>query len=344
MQTVSPKYRNLSVETFRLLAMFFVIIPHLQYPNVSREWVSGARLMCRWVLPFFFTISGYYFAEKSAKIKKVDAASVLDRLAWIFIVWILIYMPISIMSDQPDLASFLKMLTSPSFVFLGTIDHLWFISSLFFGYLFVAFCYRNNAEILLAVTSVIGLVLVLLSGSYEIFNLGFKLGFAMPRQWLSVPFLYLGFLFFQKGRPNWWVSLLMIVFGAGLQLVEARFLYDAYGLSAYKHQFLLGSIPFGVGMAGLALSDLKYLQHPLLGKWGSEYSLGIYLIHPLIGYFLSMLVYQYIPDLSVNPVWQASLPVILFTLSLFLLIAIHRYFPAGYNFLLGKRASAKEVA
>ena len=343
MPIVPQKYRNLSVETFRLFAMFFVIIPHLQYPNIPRDWVAGPRLMCRWILPFFYVLSGYFFAEKSFRTKRVDASSVIDRLAWIFIVWNLIYLPIFILSEGLDFAGVLKLVTSPNYIFLGNSDHLWFISSLLFGYLFVAFCYRRKAMVLLAVVSVLEIALALFSGAYEIFDLGFKLSFSMPRQWLSVPFLYLGFLFYHKGRPNWQLSSFLIVFGVALQFAEARFLYNFYELSAYKHQFLVGSIPFGIGMAGLALSDLKYLQHPLLGKWGSEYSLGIYLLHPLIGYFLSLLAFKINPAINASPVWQASLPVTLFILSLLALSAIQRHLPTGFDFLLGNRTPAKEA-
>jgi surface polysaccharide O-acyltransferase-like enzyme len=336
--------RNMSVETFRLLAMFFVIIPHLEYPNVSIDLVANARLLCRWVLPFFYIVSGYFFAEKCFRTKRVDSASVIDRLGWIFIVWNLIYIPIFFMADYADASSFLKLITSPGFIFLGDASHLWFISSLLFGYLFVSFCYRNNATILLAVISVISVLIVLYAGSYYVlFDAGFNIVFNMPRHWLSVPFLYLGFLFFQKGRPGWQTSAALLVFGVVLQVIEARFL-AGYGMPAYKHQFLIGSIPFGIGVAGLALSDLKYLQHPLLGRWGSEYSLGIYVFHPWIGHFVALLVDKFLPAWSVSPVWQASLPITLFILSLIVLVAIHRYLPAGFNFLFGKHAPVKEAA
>jgi hypothetical protein len=175
----------------------------------------------------------------------------------------------------------------------------------------------------------------LISDAYNIFNLGFPLDYGIARTWLSIPFLYIGFLLFQKGHPNWRVSILLIIFGAGLQVFEAKLLYDQFQFSAYQHQFLIGTIPFAVGMTGLALNDLKFLGHPLLGKWGSEYSLGIYLIHPAMIFIISPLILRFTPSLGKLVAWQISFPVVMLFISLAVLNLIQRYLPKGFYVLFG---------
>ena len=341
MTQIKNNSRNESVDAFRLFAAFFVIVIHLEYPNIPRDVVVAARLVSRWAVPFFFIISGYFLALKREKNKSLDVQATIERLAWIFLVWIVIYFPLEIHDDNLNASKLLDLLTTPMFIFAGNYYHLWFIPSLLFGYLFVSICYNYNAKYLLPVMSLISLAIALFAGGYRLFALNFNLSFIIPRFWLCIPFLYIGFLIYQKGRPSWQVSAFLAVFGAALQFFEGKLIYAYFGISAYKIQFTAGTVIFAYGMACLALSDLKFLQHPLLSKWGRDYSLGIYLIHPLINFIVGGLAYMLVPVVAMNKVWQAALPITVLFLSLAALIAMNRYKPAVFNFLLGIRAPSQ---
>jgi len=327
--------RNQSVDTFRLLAALGVIILHVEYPNLPSEVAIGLRLMSRWAIPFFFIISGYFLAASSAKTNRLNVQSAVERLIWVFLLWAFVYAFVVIY--QIDLSTSIKRIFSPYFIYFGNFVHLWFIPSLILGYLMIAFCYNFKLNGLLIVLSILAVITTLLSGSYAVIDLGIPLDLAAASIWLSIPFLYIGFLLYKKGHPSWWACVLLILFGAGLQVFEARYLYDRFGSSPYEHEFLIGTIPFGIGMAGLALSNLKYLQHPKLGDWGKEYSLGIYLIHPLIAIVLSRLIGLLSAGILINPIWQLSAPLMIMAISIITLGLLHRYFPAGFNILLGKQ-------
>jgi surface polysaccharide O-acyltransferase-like enzyme len=331
--------RNQSVDTFRFLAALGVIILHVEYPNVPNEIVIGLRLISRWAIPFFFIFGGYFLAANNTKVDRLDVQPAIERLIRVFLIWSLIYALVVIY--QHDINTSIKRIVSPYFIYFGNFVHLWFIPSLIFGYLFVAFCYNFNLKNLLAILSIIAIVIALLSGAYAVIDLGIPLNFDIARNWLAIPFLYIGFLLYKKGYPSWWVSTLLIIFGAGLQIFEAKFLYDKFGSSPYEHQFLIGTIPFAVGMAGLALSDLKFLKYSVFSNWGKEYSLGIYLIHPLLAIVVLKLMEPFTPGFLGSPIWQIFFPLVLIAVSLLFLRLVHLYLPSGFNTLFGKRPAKK---
>ena len=324
--------RNQSVDAFRLLASLGVIILHVEYPNVPGDIAVGLRLMSRWAIPFFFIVSGYYLAAKNSTTNRLKIQPTIERLIWVFLLWTLIYAPVVI--HQHDIITLIKRLASPTFILFGDFYHLWFISSLALGYISIAFFNRFNSKILLPVVSAFSVIIALLAGSYAIFDFDFSLDFDTARQWLAIPFLYIGFLFLKNRQPSWWVSIVWIIIGSGLQIIEAKFLGRQFGSSAYDHQFLIGTIPFAIGMAGLALGNFKLPGFSIFSRWGRDYSLGIYLIHPLIIYILSILISA--PGLISSAVWQVTLPLTVLILSIFVLSLINRYLPSGFKILFGE--------
>jgi surface polysaccharide O-acyltransferase-like enzyme len=325
--------RNQSVDTFRLLAALCVVILHLRYNSLPSEVAVGMRLMSRWAIPFFFIISGYFLALKTSKTKQLNVLPTVERLIWMFILWVLLYSPFVVLNH--DFTTLFKLIASPTFIYFGLFSHLWYLPALLFGYLFISFCHHYNIKILLPIISVISIGMALISGAYNIFDVGFPLVYDVARTWLSIPFLYVGFLFYEKGKPNWWISLLLVIVGAAAQVFEARYLYKQFDFSAYNHQFLFGTIPFAIGMAALSLSDLRFLQHPVLGKWGSEYSLGIYLIHPAVIFTLLPQVSRLMSGVINTAVWEISAPVIVVVMALVVLYLIQRYIPKLFNILFG---------
>jgi surface polysaccharide O-acyltransferase-like enzyme len=336
LSTSASTNRNGSVDAFRLLAAFCVILLHLEYPALPGNLVSGVRLLCRWAIPFFFIVSGYYFASQHAAAKELNIQKLVGRLIWIFLLWSIIYLPVVL--NQHDFKTAFQRLFSPNFVYFGSFVHLWFISSLIFGYILIAFLYQFKMEYTLPVFAVIILVLTLLSTPYPIF--GNEYSFAYVNHLLSVPFLYIGFQFYKKGFPPVWICLILIITGVVMQIVEVRFIYRAYGLSAYDHEFLIGTIPFAIGMTALAFNNLKGLQWPMLNDWGRDNSLGIYLIHPLVIHVVT----RFLPQFPENMLWQVVFPIIILGLCILLLEIVRRFLPAFFNFLYGKHIKTQPSA
>ncbi|MFN8411764.1 MAG: acyltransferase family protein [Anaerolineales bacterium] len=333
----NPQSRNQSVDTIRLLAALCVIILHLEYPALPSNIVIAARLLSRWAIPFFFIVSGYYFAVQNKGQEKLKIQPMMERLIWIFLLWSIIYAPV--VFAQHDLKTMVQRFFSPTFLYSGDFLHLWFISSLVFGYIFIAFCHEFNIKSILPFFSIVFIGIALISGPYPLIKFGLPLNFDFARHWLSVPFLAVGFYFYKKGFPNAWVSAILIVAGAGLQMVEARFIYRQFGLSAYDHEFLIGTIPFAIGMAGLALNNLKWLQIPILSTWGREYSLGIYLFHMLMIFIVSIGLLPLFSRMMAPSLLQLLIPFFILALCILLLEGLFRWMPGLVRFLFGKQVS-----
>ncbi len=324
--------RNSSVDVFRLLAALCVVILHVSFESVPRDLATGLRLMSRWAIPFFFMVSGYFLAERYARTGSANIQAKTDRLLWLFLVWVVLYAPFVVWHH--DLETLFKLTTAPAFIYFGFYSHLWYLPSLFFGSLFVTFCMRH-AKPLLPVISIISIGMALISGAYNIFDVGFRLDYEVARTWLSIPFLYAGMLLFEKGKPAAWVSIALVLGGAASQIFEARWLYQQYNFSAFEHQFLIGTIPFAIGMTGLAFRSWKFFQHPLLSKWGAEYSLGVYLIHPAVLFTVIAGLQFIFPALARSVIWQTALPLTVMAIALAFLIMLRHFAPAAYRFIFG---------
>jgi surface polysaccharide O-acyltransferase-like enzyme len=290
------------------------------------------RLLSRWAIPFFFIVSGYFLARKYSKTETLNVLPTVERLIWVFMLWIALYAPFMVYNH--DLTTLFKLIAAPAFIFFGLFTHLWFLPSLLFGYLFVSFCQHYNVKPLLPIMSIVCVGMALISGAYKIFDVGFPLDYETARTWLSIPFLYIGFLLNAR-RPSWQFSVCLILCGAGLQFFEAKYLYAQFKLSAYEHQFLVGTIPFAIGMAALALNDIKILQHPILGKWGNAYALGVYLIHPAAIFLCAPVIARMTFGLAKFAAWQLAYPLVILFVCLALLSSIRRFLPFVFDVLFG---------
>lgn len=292
--------------------------------------------MSRWAIPFFFIISGYFLASKAAHSKQWSVLPVIERLTWMFILWNLIYSPIFVIKNG-WLALF-KLITLPTFIYFGVFTHLWYLPSMIVGYLTFSLTSHYRVKYILPIVSIIGISMGLISGSYNKFiDLGFPLEHEISRTWLCIPFLYIGSLFHEKGHPSGWVAVFLILLGGVSQVLEARFLYDQFEISAYDHQFLVGTIPFSIGMAALALGGFRFFQNPIFANMGAEYSLGVYLIHPAVIFAFQQAASRFLPYTSA--IWEFSAPVVVLSISLGVLFLIRRYMPLLFNIFFGTQIS-----
>lgn len=322
-----------------MFAALCVIIIHVDFVSLPRLLIA-AKILCYWALTFFFVTSGYFIAEKWARTGSLDMQPLIERMGWVFVFWALIYLPLKIETENLDWRGVFDTLTTPIFFYNGDSYHLWYISATAVACLFIAACYRYRAQPLLIAASIAAVGMLALASGYQFIAVDFTQTtvISLARFWRAVPLIYLGFLVYQKGIPSWRVSVFFIIFGLLMLPAEIKFISWYYGHSAYQ-ELLLGSIPIGFGVACLGLNNLKIFQRPLLAKLGREYSLGIYLIHPLMIYLSRYLPYQYMPFLPRGAVWEALFPFVILFLCLAALSTFKRLTPAFYNLALGIRAA-----
>jgi len=332
--------RNLTIDSLRLLATLEVIALHVTFTGLPSVAVDLIRLQARWAVPFFFIVSGYFFAQRLADPKRSDVRPALYRLIWLFLLWSIIYIPLVIY--EHDVKEVFRRLLFPSFIYIGEYFHLWFPSSLVLGFITLLFLFHYKLEKWIPLLSAGILVQILLAGAYnQVFNLKFPFDFVIARQWLSVPALYLGVWLFRRGPLNRWLAVFLLLGGLGLQIGEAWFLQTRFNISAYDHEVLIGTLPFALGVASLGISGLRLLENPRLSSWGRDYSLGGYLMHILIIVGVVGLVNTFIPALNKLVVWDILSPFAVLAACIGILAALRRWLPGVFNFLMGDHLTKK---
>ncbi len=333
-----PRTRNLTIDSLRLLATLEVIALHVSFSNLPDSVNVLIRLQARWAVPFFFIVSGYFFAQRLADPKRADVRPALYRLIWLFVLWSILYIPLVI--SEHEVKEVFRRLLFPSFIYIGEYFHLWFPSSLVLGFITLLFMFHYKLEKWILPLSLGILAQIMLAGAYnQVFDLKFPFDFVIARHWLSVPALYLGVWLFRRGPLNRGLALALTLGGLSLQLFEAWFLYTRFSIPPTEHEVLLGTLPFAFGLASLGVSGVRFLENPTLSAWGRDYSLGIYLLHMLVIFAVGKTLKTLIPALDGLAVWDILYPFVILMLCIGLFAALRRWLPALFKFLMGDHLS-----
>lgn len=319
--------RNNGIDLFRLIGAFFIMTLHTDYGNLDHVYVDMLRLLGRWVVPFFFITSGYFLSykidNKNLSFQKIQ--NNISTLITILIVSSTIYTIINLIKG--DYFYHITPLLG------GAYFHLWFIGSLLLGYIFIWYLYYIKKDKLLPIISIIIIILALLSNSYDLF-FGINLEFdGFYRFLLSIPFMYFGMFIVKKNvySISKMALISLLIFGILLQILEHNFLKKSFNYLQLDHQFLIGTIFMTIPL--FILSATINIKENKLTIWGKEYSLFIYLYHPIVYTFLNLFNKKIFPNYF-NFI-QIFNPIIGFTLILLIAIISNRYFNKLYKLLIG---------
>jgi surface polysaccharide O-acyltransferase-like enzyme len=324
------KQRIASIDTLRTLAIFAVIIIHV---NVYYHWHNltgfeeilsrGLAAVCLWAVPLFFTISGYFFGKSLQKDNNATKTyqKSMRRLIFIFIAWGAIY-------SFPHLSAatwqsihehgwlrtyywHLQELTAdlPRYLITGGTWHLWFLTALMQSItLIFLFIYFKRERLLIycalclyTMTPLVNLYFPPAPGPdgymwNTMLGLLISIGPVTCGWWLS------------RHRPSHRMAFVFLVSGCLVWLLRDKFLGYFYHLGSGSY----GNFDFVLISAGwLTLA----LLHPDFGKnsllsFAGRLTLGIYCAH--------MLVLDYLRDWEkcFDPFWwHLSLPLTVFIVS-----------------------------
>ncbi|SFD13337.1 acyltransferase [Spirosoma endophyticum] len=320
---MQTKSRNYTIDLVRLIASFCVIALHVDLGIANNDTIALIRLACRWAVPFFFLVSGYFYQPHFAKDPTRALIKNCSRLLKVFVITSLIFWPISY-ARTGELFKF-------SYLQDGTHLHLWFLPSMILGFVFLYFLslLHPSDKIILGVAFLF-MAFVLFKDSYANLVPGLS---AIPnhhkRILLSIPCLCFG-MYIRKREDlfvryvNWKIGTLLVVLGYGLQIIEAYFLKSIKDYPITAHQFLIGTFYMSMGVFIISLTARSGKSK--LSNWGESYSLLIYLYHPLL-IISAMSLFQ-----TTTPFLQAPL---VFVLTLLMVSLIHKYLPRLFNFLSG---------
>lgn len=298
-----------SVDVLRVAAIISVIIIHTVPPGNSIASIGDnvdfralVDLPTQFAVPFFFIISGYFWAQKCESHKEISGPSIfmLKRIAFLFIGWSAIYLLPTNLFDEAVYGpvgivkrvywNLESVLANPlQFIMQGTSSHLWFLAALFWciGLSAILLQYGRVWLFLLSAT----LYFIGLAGkAYSESPLGFQIDFNLRNgPFFSLIFFVTGyFLHRKKPDPRWLrFGLAVAAFGLLLQFLELLALKQQWGTNLAR-DYGIGTYFLGLGAGLVGLSNSPYLNFPRTASIG-PLVLGIYASHVIFVDLLSPL-------------------------------------------------------
>ena len=323
--------RNYTVDFIRTLGALSVIAVHMHYGGIGDQAVNVISLFARWAVPFFFMASGFYFEGKSRFNLNGEFLKTLKNLIGIFIASNLIYFFIAAKTEYYTLSDIFSLRS----ILLGDYIHLWFIGAMIFAYILLWFILSNGWGKLMLPLSILILLFVLIVDPYStFFNIHIEGPFA--RFLISVPFLFIGFVYSQNSANrifNIVTGSALTLFGFLLQFVEGYVIFYHSKKNLFRHEFLLGTFLLAIGIFILSQS-IKTNKDTLISRIGREYSLLIYLYHPLIIVVVFFLIKKMGLQGPNYLLWFN--PITVFAITLLIVSIIEKRFPSILRFISGK--------
>jgi surface polysaccharide O-acyltransferase-like enzyme len=333
------RIRNQSVDFVRVLAVLAVIVIHIapftrDHVHVGFDFNAGVAVnqFARFAVPFFFVISGYFWASQIEPGVSLLQPSLrtAKRVALLFLTWSALYLlptnvweavhsgPLGLITTF--MSNLRQVVDHPEkLIFEGTKVHLWFLVGLLWSLAISAVLISNRMPRTLAALA-IALYLIGLSGkAYSDTPFGFHSQF----NFRDGPFF--GLIFFASGyfmqrrgpRPSWLMyGILLIVAGFAVHFTELVLLKHFWGTSTMQ-DYLLGTYFVGIGVAMTAFVNPRFLQIPWLSAIGPMV-VGIYVVH-----FAFIELLQPLDRLFSEQLWWGiAYPLAVFMLSLAAVAAI----------------------
>jgi len=319
--------RNNALDAAKIVACFFIVFVHVgSYSEIGTPWGETLRVMTRWAVPFFFLASGFTIGSS-------DAGGILKRvnkLISILFYGSVIYIPIIFYQTGDDYIKTINKILSPDTFHYGLYGHLWFIGSLIAG--LVLFWYaRSNLSHRQS----------LLLSCFIIFMCWF--GDAIKSFGVQVWFFYLfryliGFALVYVGwsigvgkisvpKNNRVLSMIFIM--CLLMMGTEYFVSFSYFDGTHgERQFPLACIPAALVLLFICVNSK--VERSFLSNAGEAYSLGIYIIHPLVIYVIGKISGFY----RIH-IFSSEMLISGFSISLVIMILINKYIPYPYKKLNG---------
>ncbi|WP_405404467.1 acyltransferase [Paracoccus sp. Ld10] len=307
--------RLAGIELGRIIACLAVIFIHQNSNNYGAYYNIREILdfSSRWAVPFFFIFAGYFMPAGTGWLKV--SVKYFNRLFPVFIFWVTAYEAIAgnpfwFLSNSSVI---LKNMTNG-----GVGFHLWFLPSLGVC-LAIAAVVRYYFSIKILLLLAVFLYLCgLVNGSYEaaIVDLPFS---EVDRSFNPRNGPFMGLLFVSLGaalrirlfKSSTLRGLMLIALGVVLSVTEATFLFYFFNAPISSHNFLIGTVPFGFGIAVLCMS--VDIQIPFLAaaiRRIGAVSLGIYALHMVVLWKVTNLIE---PNSLISGLLTAALTLIIAT-------------------------------
>lgn len=339
---IDQSSRVQSIDVVRVGAIFAVVVIHTMPFSDTYIWLGqdinvGYLLnqLARFAVPFFFVISGYFWASKINAGGPIfySTKKMAKKVSTIFLVWSAIYLlPINLVEAfQYGMLGPIKvtywnvaaLFNHPIRTAMeGGKVHLWFLVSLLFCLIFCAILVAKEMEKSLIRLSVVLYAIGLLGKAYADSPIGFRSEF----NFRDGPFF--GLVFFVTGyklsqsreRGSWLIlGLSLAIFGTLMHFAEIFMLQSLWGTTIIQ-DYVIGTYFMGVGVALISLSNPRFLRCDQLSNI-APLVLGIYAIH-----FIFVDLLRPVGAGSIGVIWWGfGYPIAVFILSLASTYAMSRF-------------------
>ena len=154
-------HRSASVDAFRLLAACLVFFCHSIYTSQA-SLLTLLGLLGRWIIPFFFLVSGYYFQKSYTRQPRYAFSKIAKGLLAVTLFVNLFYLAF-IGLVEGSLVTIANHFT----LLVGTYFHLWFLTSMMLGYIVLWFLLTFGLERLMPNVAAVFLLLILSLAPYN---------------------------------------------------------------------------------------------------------------------------------------------------------------------------------
>jgi surface polysaccharide O-acyltransferase-like enzyme len=294
-------HRFQAVDVFRVLAILAVIALHTarhEGPGAVGTAFDAATFLNqveRFAVPLFFILSGYFWSAKCRERADYLRCSLAlgRRVLLLFLAWCAVYFLVSELDTirQLGLAGALAAWAArlgamhggyATLLLQGAKVHLWFLPALAIAALLSGALLSRRLDRTLFALAIALYAIGLAGKAYADTPLGFHTAFNLRNgPFFSLPMFATGYALQRRGPQASWSSTgaLLAIGGLALQLAEVAWLHHRFG-TGMAQDFTLGTWAFGLGMAMIALSDLRLARIPALAALG-PLVLGVYASHYL---------------------------------------------------------------
>lgn len=160
------KTRNASIDIFRYIAALLVVSLHVTafvdiHPLVNYLF---AQILPRISVPFFFTVSGYYFTSQMEK-KTVNPQKYITKIMITYALWSCLYYLVDFAINHT--INFKDLLYS--FFISGSSYHFWFFPAIIFSAILTTVIFKIKCQkALIPISIVLYLIACLSNGYYAI--------------------------------------------------------------------------------------------------------------------------------------------------------------------------------
>jgi len=153
MNTNSDKQFN-SIDLAKFIASILVVMIHIQPFPITTYYTIPNTILSGYVgkvaVPFFFISSGYLFYNKQNvnTFRIADCKKYIQRLLVLYLVWTILYLPLTIKNMLPHNVSLAKvvLIYLRNFLFVGSYHHLWYLPALIFSILVTAIFFSKKVS------------------------------------------------------------------------------------------------------------------------------------------------------------------------------------------------------